>query len=186
MTGPAVPSNRLPDNEIRELLTRLDGLLEEVELTPGPGGQIAAEAVTALARVYGEALARAIGFVADTAALREAFLDDELLGHLLVLHGIHPEPVGARVSRVVARLAAAMTEQGAHLELAGIDDGVATVRLSAHGCGSAGLAEVVRDAVLALTPELSEVSVVSGAARKGAFIPLENLLAHTPAGGVRT
>lgn len=184
MTEPGLPQ-RLRDNEIGDALTRLNDLLEEVEQTPGPAGEIALEAVSALARVYGEALARAVDHAADNPVVREAFLNDELLGHLLVLHDIHPETVDGRVSRVIAKLSGPVGEKGAQVELAAIEDGVATVRLSAHGCGSAGIADVVRESVLAAAPELSEVTVVSGAARDSAFIPLEKLMARAATNGAR-
>src|SRR3954453_17142756 len=50
---------RLADAAVRERLTGLDELLERVEQIPGPAGELALEAVSALAEIYGEALARA-------------------------------------------------------------------------------------------------------------------------------
>lgn len=177
------PPKRLRDNEIGEALARLNDLLEEVEQTPGPAGALALDAVSALARIYGEALARAIGHVAGTPAVREAFLNDELLGHLLVLHDLHPEPVDRRVSRVIAKLSRPLDDHGGRVELAEIHDGVATVRLSTHGCGSAGIAEFVREAVLAAAPELSDVAVVSGGAHNSTFVPLDKLMPRPPTNG---
>jgi hypothetical protein len=83
---------RLDDSEVYERLTRLDELLGHVEAIPGPAGEIALEAVSALAEVYGEALARVTTYASETPALVEAMTGDELLEHLLVLHGIHPDP----------------------------------------------------------------------------------------------
>jgi Fe-S cluster biogenesis protein NfuA len=182
MTEPAAPP-RMRDEQVRQALTRLNELLGELEETPGPAGDIAREALSALTRVYGEALARALGCVADTTRPRAAFLGDELLGHLLVLHGIHPEAVGDRVARVIRDMSEAVGDRGGTVELVGIEDGVAIVRLSKHGCGSsiAGIDEVIREEVLAMAPELSGVEVVSGAAREAAFIPLGNLMARPPA-----
>jgi AcrR family transcriptional regulator len=185
MTEPGSPQ-RLSDKDIGDALTRLNDLLEEVEQIPGPAGEIAVEAVSALARVYGEALARAIGHVAGNRAAREAFLNDELLGHLLVLHELQPESVDRRVSRAITKLSGPLDDQGARVELAAIEDGVATLRLVAHGCGSAGIADVVREAVLAAAPELSEVRVVSGGAHDSAFVPLEKLMSRPVTDGART
>jgi Fe-S cluster biogenesis protein NfuA len=176
---------RLGDKQVREALTRLDELLGEVEQTPGPAGEIAMEAVSALARVYGEALARALSYVADTPALFDGFLRDELLGHLLVLHDIHPEPVAVRVARAIDELSGAVRDRGGEIELAEIDGGVATVRLATHGCGSssAGIADVVRESVLAIAPELSDVAVVRAPRHETAFVPLDVLTARPPAAG---
>lgn len=185
MTEPEVP-RRLADSEVGDALSRLNDLLEEVEQTPGPAGEIAAETVSALAQIYGEALARAIGHVVGIPAAREAFLNDELLGHLLALHDLHPEPVDGRVSRVLAKLSGPLDDHGARVELSAIENGVATVQLSAHGCGSAGIADVVREAVLAAAPELSEVTVVSGAQHDSAFVPLDKLMVRASPNGART
>ena len=58
---------RLDDAAVRERLTGLDELLERVEQIPGPAGELALEAVSALAEVYGEALARALALAAEPA-----------------------------------------------------------------------------------------------------------------------
>jgi Fe-S cluster biogenesis protein NfuA len=178
-------SMRLPDSDIDHMLNRLDQLIGDLETTPGPAGEIAVEAVSALARLYGEALARALDYVTDEPSLLEAFLRDDLLGHLLVLHDIHPEPVLERVSRALGGVSPAVRESGGEVELVGIDGGIATVRLTMHGCGSAGTAEAVREAVLGVAPELSRVDVISGAAHDTAFIPLDGLMAHAASSGAR-
>jgi hypothetical protein len=134
-------------------------------------------AVSGLAEIYGQALARVLD-LADP-ALVERMLDDELIGHLLALHGIHPEPVEARVARVIEGLRGALAARGAEVELAGIDHAVATVRVSARGCGSgsADVGPLVRDAVLAAVPELTDVTTVP-AQRSGpsAFVPVNSLM----------
>lgn len=180
------------DEQVRQELTRLNGLLGELEETPGPAGDVAREALSALTRVYGEALARALGYVADTPQRRAAFLADELLGHLLVLHDIHPEPVEDRVARAIREMSEAVEDRGGTVELVGIENAVATVRLTKRGCGSSmgGIDDVVREEVLALAPELSGVELISGAthhaAQEPAFIPLDKLMARPPTAGTRS
>ncbi|MBV9142716.1 MAG: NifU family protein [Pseudonocardiales bacterium] len=176
--GSARPRLELDDAAVRERLARLDELLAQVETIPGPAGELALAAVSALAEVYGEALGRASAYAAAAPALLEKITGDELLGHLLVLHGIHPDPVDRRVARVLEQLRPALREQGADVELVGIDQGVATVRLSIKGCSSAAgeLENAVRQAVLAIAPELSEVRRAPAVKRRdAAFIPLDAL-----------
>lgn len=166
---------RLGDAALRERLTDLDALLDRVEQIPGPAGELALEAVSALAEVYGEALARALALAEPS-----AFVADELLGYLLVLHGIHPDPVERRVARALDEVAPAVRERGGEVALAGLDDGVARVRLTVSGCGSAGVEDEVRTAVLAVAPELHEVRRETPP-RAPAFVPLDSLL-HRSAG----
>ncbi|MFI2200137.1 NifU family protein [Streptomyces sp. NPDC020192] len=166
LTGPAIEAR----------LARLDEVLAELESAPGP----ALEAVSLLTEVYGEALARVLDR-AD-APLRAGLAEDELVGHLLVLHAIHPEPPERRAARAVERLRPAVRERGGDLQWAGLDGSVARVRLSTGGgCGAgcgggAGDAlAAVRAAVLAVAPELTAVALVPEAAGRRtapAFVPL--------------
>jgi Fe-S cluster biogenesis protein NfuA len=175
----------MSDNDVGLELRRLDKLLGAVESTPGPAGELALDAVSALGRLYGEALARALACVTGFPRLRDAFLRDELLGHLLVLHDIHPEPVETRVARVLTDMADSVREHGGHVELLSVDGDVATVQLSASGCGaSAAITDAVRDAIFAIAPELSEVAVISAKQRDPTFIPLAVLGAGRSAPGV--
>ncbi|MFJ7071746.1 NifU family protein [Streptomyces sp. NPDC098781] len=173
---------RLADPEVEARLARLDELLAGLESAPGPTARPATEAVGLLTEVYGEALARVMDH-AD-GELAERLADDELLGHLLVLHDVHPEPAERRAARAVERLRPAVQERGGDVEWAGVEGQVARVRMTAGGgCGSgcgAGAMDVtdaVREAVLAVAPELTAVEPVTAApaAPPPAFVPLATL-----------
>ncbi|MEU6508407.1 NifU family protein [Streptomyces sp. NPDC046942] len=167
---------RLADPAVEARLARLDEVLAGLESAPGP----ALEAVSLLTEVYGEALGRVLDH-AD-APLRARLAEDELVGHLLVLHAIHPEPPERRAARAVERLRPAVRERGGDLQWAGLDGSVARVRLdTGGGCGAGcgGGADdalaAVRAAVLAAAPELTAVSLVPEAAGRRtapAFVPL--------------
>jgi Fe-S cluster biogenesis protein NfuA len=178
--GGPPPAGAGPDLDVRARLARLDELLGQVEATPGPAGEVALEAVSVLADVYGEALARMTAHCSGSPAALEAITGDELLAHLLVLHGIHPEPVERRAARAVEDLRSVLAERGGEVELTGIDeDGVASVRLAVKGCGSSsdGVEDAVRDAVLAMAPELTGVQRAAVAAEP-TFVPLDSLLSR--------
>ena len=179
--GPAAPvaGPRLDDEAVRERLGRVDELLGQVEQQPGPSAERALDAVSMLLEVYGEALARACGYAAQAPTVLAALTGDELLAHLLVLHDAHPDPVERRAGRALEALRPTLAAAGAEAELRGVDGTTATVRLrGASGCGSAATTaaagDAVRDAILALAPELTEVRVV--AAHEQAFVPVEALL----------
>ncbi len=168
-------AERLPDPDVEARLARLDALLDGLDATPGPATRSAVEAVALLTEVYGEALARVLDLADGTLAARLA--DDELLGHLLVLHSLHPEPVEVRAARAVDRLRPAVRERGGDVEWAGVRDGVGRVRLTTGGgcgCGGSGdVAAAVREAVLAVAPELTAVEPVE--VTPPAFVPLTTL-----------
>jgi Fe-S cluster biogenesis protein NfuA len=177
---------RLPDPAVEARLARLDEVLGQLESAPGP----ALEAVTLLTEVYGEALARVLDHA--EAPLRERLVEDELLGHLLVLHRVHPEPAERRAARAVERLRPAVRESGGDVEWAGVDGQVGRVRLSTGGgcgggCGGGGapdVAGVVEAAVLAAAPELTAVQTApadAGRRPDPAFVPLTTLTRRTAA-----
>jgi Fe-S cluster biogenesis protein NfuA len=180
-------SARLDEEAVAERLSRLDGLLEQLERVPGPMTGAAIEAVRTLIEVYGEALARVLDG-ADR-SLVDRMAGDDLIGHLLVLHGIHPEPPERRAARAVDALRPAVRERGGDIELADVTEGVARVRLAAKGCGSssAALEDAVREAVLALAPELTGVERAPGQdARRPAFVPLDALSVRSASAGERS
>lgn len=168
---------RLDDRAVRALLAELNEQLAQLETTPGPVGELALTAVSGLAEIYSQALARTLD-LADP-ALVERMLGDELIGHLLALHGIHPEPVAARVTRVIEGLRAALSGQGGTIELDGIDDAMAIVRVSVGGRGSisADIEHAVRRAMLAAVPELAGVAIVPVERPSPVtFVPLDALI----------
>ena len=95
---------------------------------------------------------------------------DELLGHLLALHGIHPEPAVARAARALAQVQETLHGRGT-VALADVSEGVARVEITGGGCGSTELATTVTEVLLGEAPELAGVETVPAAA----FVPLDSL-----------
>src|SRR5690625_129645 len=92
-------NERLDNAAVQERMSRIDELLDRVQEIPGPTMDSAIEAVQALTDVYGEALARMLNLADPELARRLS--DDELVGHLLVLHDVHPESVETRAERAL-------------------------------------------------------------------------------------
>ena len=168
---------RLDDPEVRALLGALNDQLDQLEAMPGPVSELGLTAVAGVAEIYGQALIRTLE-LADPAAV-ERMLDDELIAHLLALHGIHPESVEKRLTRVIDELRAAVSDQGGTVELDRLDETVAVVRvaLGARASRSADVEHTVRRAVMTAVPELADVTIVpAGSASATAFVPLEALM----------
>jgi hypothetical protein len=158
--------------DLESELARVEGVLDAIEHVSGPDGDLARDGVAALARLYGQALAHVVDLVDQETRGRLA--GDELVGHLLVLHGLHPEPVDRRVDQALAQAAALMPAVSP--ELTAIDDrGVAHVRLAESGCGSAGdeVMAALRDVVLAAAPELIDVTTTVPAPAPTVIIPVQ-------------
>ncbi|NVI87796.1 NifU family protein [Actinomadura sp. BRA 177] len=168
---------RLDAAAVADRLGGLDATLGTLERTPGATAETAMAAVSLLTEVYGEALARVMDRVSGQRRLVEEVMDDELLGHLLILHDIHPETAEQRIVRTLD----ALRRQGAaDAESAGMDGTTVRVRLAGGGCGAAKAKETVREAVLAAAPDTAEVEFIEApAAKPAAFVPVDALM-HRP------
>lgn len=168
---------RLDDPAVRALLAALNEQLDQLEAMPGPVSELGLTAVAGVAEIYGQALIRTLE-LADPPAVQR-MLDDELIAHLLALHGIHPESVETRLTRVIDELRAAVSDQGGSVELERLDETVAVVRvaLGARASRTADVEHTVRRAVMTAVPELANVTIVpAGSASATAFVPLEALM----------
>lgn len=169
----------MDDAAVEERLTRLDELLAGLEQVPGPTAEAALESVQALTEVYGEGLARILGWVGPGVLAR--CVDDPLVRHLMVLHDLHPHSVEQRVRQVIDEISPQVTSHGGQLELITISDGVARVKIAGgHGIPVDLVVQAVTEAVLALAPELETVETLPGD-KPQVLIPVDALL-HPPLG----
>jgi hypothetical protein len=153
----------------------VEGLLERVEALPEPARGTAVALVGGLLALYGEALARITDAAGRTGAeaLRTELAADELVSHLLLLHGLHPQGAPERVTGALHRLAPRLGR--ARAELVSVDGEVARLRVQgAGGCGASALEELLEEAVRAAAPEVARVEVVHAAAPP-TVIPLDGL-----------
>lgn len=167
--------DRSPDRaaQLEDRLEGLDGLLGRIEDMPAPDGDVAREAVAALAFVYGEALARVVALCDGAPEIIARMVADPLLDHLLALHGVHPQTVEQRLEDAISEMHARLHDDGS-LHLQGIDGGVARVTVPAGGCGAPPLGPAVRDILLAAAPELTDVDTAPAPAAP-AFIPIASV-----------
>jgi Fe-S cluster biogenesis protein NfuA len=142
------------DTEARERVAEVDALLERADALPDPAArELVMDVVQALLDVYGEGLAR-ITAGADPAS-------DELVAHLLLLHGLHPVPVDERVAGALDEVRPYLASHGGGVELLGVDDGVVRLRLkgSCSGCPSSTvtLRSAVEEAIHRAAPDIDDI-----------------------------
>lgn len=167
-----------PLEQIRERVGDVERLLAGLAAhRDSPGGAAGTAAVQALVDLYGEALARVMDTLARAGdgmapELAAALASDELVGHLLLVHDLHPIDPATRIRDALADLPGVRAE----LLSADPDTGVAELRVEASGCGSsaASARTAVQDAVRAAAPEIAEVRLHEAPkpAPKAAFVPL--------------
>ena len=164
-------------------VAQVEGLLEQLEALPDRSArELATQVVQALLDLYGEGLGRIVDVLAerDDGTLAEALADDELVAHLLLLHGLHPVPVEERVRVALESVLPYLESHGGSVELLGVREGVAHLRLqgSCSGCPSSSmtLKLAIEDAIFKAAPDVEEVradGAVAPAAPSSGLIQLE-------------
>ncbi|HWC25413.1 MAG TPA: NifU family protein [Solirubrobacteraceae bacterium] len=161
----------MDDTLVREEVEAAEAALAALEELPdGEARARGLAAVEGLLRLYGEALRRIVEQIAPLAAGADALQADELVAHLLLLHGLHPATLEERVDEALEEVRPYMGSHGGGIELIEVVDGVARVRLegTCSGCAASTLTLklAVEEAVLRAAPELHAVEAVEDAAAR--------------------
>ena len=133
----------------------------------GPAASAAEELVSLLVGLYGDGLAQIMTVLAENgtagAAMIDALAEDPVVESLLLLHGLHPLDVDARIQRALDRVRPYLGSHAGGVEYLGVRDGVARLRLegSCHGCPSSTVTVqlAITGAVQDAAPEVSDVVV---------------------------
>lgn len=181
------------DELARTQVARVEGLLEQLETLPDPAArETATEVVQALLDLYGEGLGRIVAVIAarDDGTLAEALGADELIAHLLLLHGLHPVPVEERVRGALQGVLPYLESHGGSVQLLGVEEGIVQLRLegSCSGCPSSSmtLKLAIEDAIFKAAPDVEEVraeGATAPAAPSAGLLQLE-VLGPAPAPSV--
>jgi Fe-S cluster biogenesis protein NfuA len=146
----------MTDEQARERAARLEELLEALEGLPSAARETATETVATMLDLYGEALARIAARVPA-----DALVGDEVVAHLLIVHGLHPVPVDERVEGALDEVRPYLRSHGGEVELLGVRDGAVRLRLqgSCSGCPASRttLELAVADAIRRAAPEVEEI-----------------------------
>lgn len=157
----------VPATEPRELVEEVERLLEELDGLPDPfARQTAAAAMQGLVELYGAGLERIVEEIAarDDGGLAEALARDELVAHLLLIHGLHPVPLEARVREALDSVRPYLESHGGNVELLAIEEAAVRLRMqgSCSGCPSSSmtLKLAIEHAIQKSAPEIEEVIAV--------------------------
>ena len=153
---------------VQEVGTRVEELLAALQTTAGGKAAAAAdELVGLLVGLYGDGLTRIVTLLgeqgdAGLAALTK-LAEDPLVESLMLLHGLHPLDVDARIQRALDEVRPYLGSHAGGVEYLGVFDGVAKLRLegSCNGCPSSTVTVqlAISGAVEAAAPEVTQVLV---------------------------
>ncbi len=152
-------------SDLRAVGDRIEALLGELRSSLDQRAWEAVEEVVGLVTdLYGGGLERVLDLVADDDVPR--LLADDLVASLLVLHGLHPQDLEARVVAALDSVRPYLGSHGGDVEVLGIDEdeGILHLRMlgSCDGCPSSAvtLQLAVKQAIEEAAPEIVHINVV--------------------------
>ncbi|MDQ1686798.1 MAG: hypothetical protein QOC82_3535, partial [Frankiaceae bacterium] len=161
---------------VQELSARLESLDDSV------ARELAEELVAAVVQMYGEGLERTMEVVAGAGPagqpIQESLAQDGLIASLMLIHDLYPVSLEERVTEALDRVRPYMESHGGNVELLGIEDRIAYLRLegSCKTCAasSATLELAVRQALEEAAPdhEGMEVEGVAEPEPTGLALPI--------------
>jgi Fe-S cluster biogenesis protein NfuA len=175
--------------ELQQRIQSVGELVAEVERTADPAAKAASKnLVQLLMEMHAAAMERMMELVFQLGDPGERTIDkfgsDPLVSSLLVLHGLHPDDLEARVVRAVEQLRPQIRKQGAELELAGIAESSVRlkVRIEGHACGSTAktIQSKIEGAIYDAAPDVTSLSIegLEEPAASG-FVALDKLMTAT-------
>jgi Fe-S cluster biogenesis protein NfuA len=156
-----------PPQDLRATGDRIEQLLDELQAMAGPRvADTTQELLRLVTDLYGGALGRIVAMVGATRPeLLAELADDELVASLLVVHGLHPEDLRARVETALDRVRPVLESHGGDVELLDVDPAAGAVHLrllgSCDGCPSSAvtLQGAVETAIVEAAPEVTVIDV---------------------------
>jgi Fe-S cluster biogenesis protein NfuA/nitrite reductase/ring-hydroxylating ferredoxin subunit len=148
--------------EPEQLIARVQELTGRLEDLDDPACRSLAEELTsAVVQMYGAGLERIVELAND--GTRDEMAKDSLVAGLLMIHDLYPVPIEERVAQALDTVRPYMESHGGNVELLGIEDGIAKLRLegSCKSCraSSSTLELAVRQALEEAAPDLLGMDV---------------------------
>jgi Fe-S cluster biogenesis protein NfuA/nitrite reductase/ring-hydroxylating ferredoxin subunit len=155
-----------------ELVADVERRLDEIEALPDSVARDKATGlVQALLELYGAGLERMVDEIAprDDGEIAHAFAADELISHLMLLHGLHPVALDDRVLDALGEVRPYLESHGGDVELLAVEGAAVRLRLqgSCSGCPSSTmtLKLAIENAIRKAAPEIEEVIAEEAGAR---------------------
>jgi Fe-S cluster biogenesis protein NfuA len=173
------------DKDFRDRVQRIGSLVEELEAIADPAVRASTKVlVQSLMDLHGAALERTMEIVAQTGEPGMELIDqlgrDAMVSSLLVLYGLHPEELDARVLKAIERVRPQVRKQGAEIEVLELHEGVVRLRVRTgdHTCGSTSktIRAALEGAIYDAAPDLNLLTLegLDGQIASG-FVALDQL-----------
>jgi len=170
-------------------MQRLDALIQEVERFTDPAARAHTRAIVqAVLELHGTGLERALEHVRESGETGQRIIDtlaeDELVGGLLLLYGLHPLDLETRVRQALDQVRPYLRSHGGNVELLSVGGSIIRLRMqgSCQSCPSSALTlrGAIEEAINERAPDATAI-VVEGVEERPAegsatFVPVEQFI----------
>ena len=155
-------------NDVNQQSERIQELVEQIEEFPNPNMRsLLAECMEAVLTLHGTGLERIFEIIEETdqatADVRKNLLGDNFIKGMLLIHGLHPDDLEARLHKALDKVKPYMDSHGGSVQVISLEDGVAKLKLegSCDGCpSSASTLELgIKEAIEEECPDLMGLEV---------------------------
>ncbi len=157
------------NSQFQEQLSRIEELINTLNAAPNSSLSAKSRELTqALLELHGAGLERVFDLIHGSALTGQSLIDwlaeDQLISNLLVLHGLHPLDLEARVRNALESVKPRLGLHGGSVELIGVTpEGGIKLRLegNCHGCPSSRvtLKSSIEEAIYAAAPDVTGLEV---------------------------
>ncbi|MGH7848438.1 MAG: NifU family protein [Candidatus Binatia bacterium] len=155
-------------NEFHQRMRRIEELIQTIEAASDPNLRAdALELIRSLMGLHGTSLDRMMESIAQAGeagrSILESFASDEAIASLLLVYGLHPVDIEARVKRALDKVRPYLNSHGGSVELLAIDQQVVKLRLkgTCNGCPSSRITIklAIEQAIYETAPDAAGIEV---------------------------
>ena len=123
-----------PDDDFLREGRRIQELVEKIGEMPDPAARrMLQECLESVLSFYGHGLSRIMDLVGkEGGKIRDTLLNDPGVRSLLLIHGLHPDPLEMRLREALEKVRPYMKSHGGDVELLSLEDDFARLRLQGH------------------------------------------------------
>jgi Fe-S cluster biogenesis protein NfuA len=176
------------DKDFRQRMQQIGDLVEKMEDIADPAVRATTkQLVELLMELHGTGFEKVLEITFQAGDAGVGIIDelarDPLVSGLLVLYGLHPEPLATRVAKALDRIRPSLRKQGSEIELLAVEEGVVRVRIVMRGaaCGSTvkTIRSSVEEAIYEAAPDLTSLFMEGPEANASSgFVALEKLMGN--------
>ena len=169
-------------------IEKIEGLIRTIENVPDPTVRASAIAlVQALMEFHGNGLEKLMEVIANSGEVGYSIFDnfaaDEQIASLLLLYGLHPVPLEARVTQALNKVRPYLDSHGGNVELIEISEGIVKLRMegSCKSCPSSAitLKLAIEEAIYDAAPDVVAIEAadaIAPPATSTGFVQIVNSL----------